>query len=160
MSNETKFEKSASGTELKVTRIFNAPVNKVWHAWTSGAELEKWWAPKPYKAVTKEFDFSVGGRWLYAMEGPEGDRQWCIVRYSAIEEGKSFNSSDAFSDDKGNVDNSMPVMQWQNTFEDKDGTTLLTVILTFNSPEALQKIVGMGFKEGFTMGLNNLEEIL
>ena len=51
-------------------------------------------------------------------------------------------------------------MHWHNAFEEKDGKTLYTAILTFETEEALNKIVEMGFKEGFTMGLNNLEEIL
>jgi uncharacterized protein YndB with AHSA1/START domain len=157
---ETKIITAESGKELIVTRTFDAPLSKVWHAWTNATELDKWWAPKPWKAVTKEFDFFEGGHWLYAMQGPEGDKQWCIVRYHAIEEGKSFSSSDAFSDDEGNVDDSMPVMQWHNTFEDQGGKTLYTATLTFETEEALNKIVAMGFKEGFTMGLDNLDGIL
>ena len=82
------------------------------------------------------------------------------MRYHTIEKGKSFSSSDAFSDEEGNVNNSMPLMHWHNAFEEKDGKTLYTAILTFETEEALNKIVEMGFKEGFTMGLNNLEEIL
>ncbi len=74
MGNETKIITGESGKELIVTRIFDAPVNKVWHAWTDSAELDKWWAPKPWKAVTKQFNFSEGGHWLYAMQGPDGEK--------------------------------------------------------------------------------------
>src|SRR5690606_36527914 len=55
---------------VTVKRSFDAPVDLVWSAWTEANLLAQWWAPKPWKAVTKDMDFREGGRWLYAMTSP------------------------------------------------------------------------------------------
>lgn len=159
MSNETKIEKDPSGKKLVITRSFDAPVDKVWKAWTEAELLDKWWAPKPYKAETKSMDFKVGGTWLYAMVGPEGDKQWCRVDYTAIEEGKSFSADNAFCDEEGNK-SALSVGRWTNRFEGSGNTTNAFMELAFDNEEDLEKIVAMGFKEGFSMGLGNLDELL
>ncbi|MDZ7624970.1 MAG: SRPBCC domain-containing protein [Ignavibacteriaceae bacterium] len=51
--------------KVKVTREFAAPLSKVWAAWTQSELLDQWWAPKPWKAKTKEMEFKEGGHWLY-----------------------------------------------------------------------------------------------
>ena len=49
---------------VHVTREFNAGVEMVWEAWTNPEILDQWWAPKPYRTVTKSMDFREGGTWL------------------------------------------------------------------------------------------------
>ncbi|WP_217451974.1 SRPBCC family protein [Mucilaginibacter humi] len=55
MTHETKIEKDANNRQLNITREFSAPVEKVWKARTSAEQLDKWWAPRPRKAVTKKY---------------------------------------------------------------------------------------------------------
>lgn len=159
MSNETKIEKDPSGKKLLITRSFDAPVDKVWKAWTEAELLDKWWAPKPYRAETKSMDFKVGGTWLYAMVGPEGDKQWCRVDFTAIDVGKSFSADNAFCDEQGNK-TELSVGRWNNRFEGSGNKTNAYMELAFDNEEDLEKIVAMGFKEGFSMGLGNLDELL
>ncbi len=154
------FTKDFDKATVVVTREFDAPVSKVWHAWTTVSELEKWWAPLPYKAVTKSFDFKVGGHWHYYMLSPEGEKHWCYVGYENIVPEKSFAAADGFCDENMVVDTTMPQMHWENTFENIDGRTKVTVTTTLASKEALETLVQMGFEEGFTMGLNQLETLL
>lgn len=160
MSNETKIVKDPSGKKLIVTRSFDASLDKVWQAWTESALLEKWWAPKPYKAETKVMDFSVGGLWLYAMVSPEGEKHWCRVDFKTIDTGKSYTASNGFCDEDGNMNKDFPIMQWENQFAAAGDKTNVIVELTFESEEELEKIVAMGFKEGFSMALGNLDELL
>lgn len=160
MNNQTNIVKDPSGKKLIVTRTFDAPLDKVWQAWTESAFLEKWWAPKPYRAETKIMDFSVGGLWLYAMVSPENEKNWCRVDFKAINSGRSFSASNGFCDEDGNMVEDFPVMQWENVFEDAGNKTNVTVELTFESEEELEKIVSLGFKEGFSMALGNLDELL
>ena len=54
---ETKITRDPSGKKLIVTREFNAPLEKVWRAWTESSLLDEWWAPRPYKTETKSMDF-------------------------------------------------------------------------------------------------------
>jgi uncharacterized protein YndB with AHSA1/START domain len=65
--------------QIHVDRSFAAPLELVWAAWTEPDILDQWWAPKPYKTVTKSMNFSVGGRWLYYMLSPQGEKHWCLL---------------------------------------------------------------------------------
>jgi len=159
-SNETKIVKGATANTLVVTRSFNAPVEKVWQAWTESHLLDQWWAPKPWKAVTVEFDFSESGHWLYYMLGPEGERHYCRADYETIEPLKRFSATDAFTDEKGVPTPEMPSTHWENNFIANGAATDVKINLTFASEADLETIVSMGFKEGFAMGLANLEELL
>ncbi|WP_116788297.1 SRPBCC family protein [Flavobacterium psychrotrophum] len=159
-NNETKITKGSAGNKLLVTRSFNAPVEKVWEAWTNSRILDQWWAPKPWKAVTVVFDFSEGGHWLYYMLGPEGERHYCRADYKAIEPLKSYIATDAFTDENGVPNNMAPSAQWENTFTANDDKTDLSIEITYPTEADLETIVSMGFKEGFSMGLSNLDELL
>ena len=145
---------------ITVTHDFAAAVAKVWAAWTQAELLDQWWAPKPWRAETSHIDFRNGGYWLYAMIGPEGDKQFCRADYSNINEQKSYSASDAFCDEKGNVDESFPQAMWQHSFTAGDGSTNVRIVITYKELADLEKIVEMGFVEGFTAGLNNLDELL
>ena len=160
MSNETKMVKDASGKKLIITRSFNAPVEKVWQAWTEAELLDKWWAPKPYHTETKTMDFKEGGFRLYAMVSPEGDKNWCKTNYKTIDAGKSFTSDDGFCDEAGNMNPDFAIMHWHNKFEGSSNTTTVVIDLSFDTIEGLEKIVEMGFKEGFSMAVGNLDELL
>ena len=77
--------------KIHIAREFNAPIEKVWKAWTEPDLLEKWIAPKPWTAETKIMDFTVGGIWLYAMVSPEGQKHWVYAKFTAIENGSAFH---------------------------------------------------------------------
>ena len=70
--NQTTISKDAAARQLTVVREFQAPVEQVWKAWTEPSLLDEWWAPRPWKAITKRMDFQPGGTWLYVMAGPNG----------------------------------------------------------------------------------------
>jgi uncharacterized protein YndB with AHSA1/START domain len=160
MTNNTLVSKDLANKKLEVIREFNAPVAKVWKAWTESAVLDKWWAPRPWKAETKTFDFREGGLWLYCMVGPDGTRQWCRVDFKTIATQKSFTSTAVFSDDKGNRNNSFPAMHWSILFQPTATGSKIEVRISFDNESDLQKILEMGFEAGFTMGLGNLDELL
>lgn len=145
---------------ITVERSFNAPLDPVWAAWTSPDVLCQWWAPRPYQCVIKSLDFREGGRWLYYMQSPQGDRHWCYFDYTTIRPKTFFSGSDAFCDENGVANTIKPKVAWEAHFTANDDRTIVRVILHFNSPEELDQIVQMGFKEGFTMGLDQLSELL
>ena len=155
---ETKITQQGS-QKLLVTREFDAPIEAVWKAWTDKNLLDAWWAPRPWKTETKSMDFREGGSWLYCMVGPEGERHWCRVDYNRIKEGKGFSGRDFFCDEEGNEISDPPGMHWKVDFSTIETGTMVIVEITFASEADLEKIVEMGFKEGFTMALSNLDEI-
>ena len=160
INKETIYTKDLENKKIKVTREFDATVEKVWRAWTEKELLDQWWAPRPWKAVTLSMDFSNGGTWLYYMEGPDGSRHYCRADYESIVANKSYEGLDAFCDEKGNINTEFPRMNWKVAFNKADDGTKVDVEITFDSIEALEKIIEMGFKEGFAAAHNNLDELL
>jgi uncharacterized protein YndB with AHSA1/START domain len=154
------FNVDKDSNTIRVKREFAAPLQKVWDAWTRSELLDQWWAPKPYKAVTKEMNFAPGGHWLYAMTGPDNFRQWARADYDAIEPLKSYSAVDAFCDEEGRITDDYPGSKWTNSFSDNGATTVVDVSIKFDKLADLEKHIEMGFKEGFTMGLENLDELL
>lgn len=152
--------KDLQNKTIRITRYFDASKEQVWRAWTEPALLDQWWAPEPWRSETKSMDFRVGGRWLYAMVGPDQTRQWCMVNYTRIEPFKVFEGDDAFCDEQGNYATDMPKMYWTTSLDKADNGTLVTVDVRFDSDADLQKIVEMGFEQGFTTGLDQLEKLL
>lgn len=157
---KTKYTILAEENKLIAERSFNAPKSKVWKYYTTSELLDKWWGPEPYKAVTKSFDFSEGGHWHYVMRGPEGDAHFCINNYKTINPEDSFTALDAFAHEDWSINVDMPGSDWEVTFTQNGELTDVKVVLTTQTREALETLETMGMKEGFDMGLNQLEALL
>jgi uncharacterized protein YndB with AHSA1/START domain len=159
-NNETVYTKDVAKKQMTVVRKFDAPIEQVWKAWTESSLLDQWWAPKPWKARTKSMDFRPGGKWIYAMVGPEGEQHFARMDYETITPQKGYTSEDSFCDENGVKNEEMPSMHWNTQFASTGSGTTVTVLITFSSEEAMDKLVEMGFKEGFAMAHSNLDELL
>jgi len=146
--------------KVKVTREFAAPLSKVWAAYTQSELLDQWWAPKPWKAKTKTMDFKTGGHWLYAMVGPEGEEHWCWAEFQSVSPMKNFRAVDAFCDPNGIINKDMPKSVWTCEFSEANNKTTIYIEMQCETLADLEKYIEMGFKEGFTMALGNLDELL
>jgi uncharacterized protein YndB with AHSA1/START domain len=89
--------------ELVITRIFDAPRELVWQAWTEPERLMRWWGPKGYTAPVCKVDLRVGGRYLCCMRSPEGQEFWSTGVYKEIVAPSLLVCTDSFADDQGNV---------------------------------------------------------
>ena len=146
--------------KVKVTREFAAPLSKVWAAYTQSELLDQWWAPKPWKANTKKMDFKEGGQWLYVMAGPGGEEHWCREDFKSVTPMKSFKAVDAFCDPNGKVNNDLPKSTWTCTFSEAGNKTTVIIEMECETLADLEKYIAMGFQQGFTMALVNLDELL
>ncbi len=141
-----------------VTKEFAAGLSLVWDAFTKAEILDQWWAPKPYMSKTKSMDFKVGGRRFYAMVSPEGQENWQIQKYTSISPKTNFKYFSAFSDKDENP--SLPGSDWDLNFSEQNGLTKVSITIKNDSLERMEKMIEMGFKEGFTMTLNYLGDFL
>ncbi|MEX2232509.1 MAG: SRPBCC domain-containing protein [Cyclobacteriaceae bacterium] len=157
---KTIFEKDLTNKKMFISREFVGTVEEVWQAWTDSEILDQWWAPKPWKAITKKMDFREGGTWLYCMQGPEGERHWAKANYKKIKAPESLEVIDAFCDENGNENPDLPNMHWRTSFKPSTNGTIVEISITFASQEALEQIVEMGFQEGFTAAHENLDQYL
>ena len=157
---KTIFEKDLSNNKIFISREFTAPVEMVWKAWTESELLEQWWAPKPWKAVSKTMDFREGGFWLYYMLGPDGTKSYARADFNNIVIHKKYEVMDAFCDEHGTPNSDIPGMHWKILFSSVPAGTKVDVEISFKSQADLEKIMELGFKEGFTAAHGNLDELL
>ena len=141
-----------------INREFDAELSLVWDAFTTAEILDQWWAPKPWSSKTKVMIFEPGGRRFYAMVSPEGQERWSVQKYTSITPKSNFKLLNAFADKDENPE--LPGSDWDLNFSEENGKTKVSVTIYNESLERMEKMIEMGFKEGFTMTLNGLEELL
>lgn len=89
--------------EIVITRVFNAPREKVWKAWTEPEYSKRWWGPKGFTTPVSKIDLRVGGAYLNCMRSPEGQDFWSTGIYREIVEPARLIYTDSFADEKGTV---------------------------------------------------------
>ena len=162
MTNNT-----ANETErMVITRIFDAPRELVWKAWTDPQYVMQWWGPKGFTAPVCKIDFRVGGKFLCCMRSPDGQEGWNAGEYYEIVPCEKIVSSMYFSDSKGNkiepeqlgieleaIDDAHNVV----LFEDiGNGQTRLTLI----GNETMQNAIESGQLEGWAEQLDKLAAVV
>ncbi len=157
-------------------RVFNAPREAVWDAWTNPEKIKKWWGPKDFTAPSIKNDFRVGGKYVYAMHGPAGsewDRDmWSGGEYKEIVPMEKIVVSDYFTDEHGNkiepVEAGMESADFPSEsiitikFEDAgEGKTKLSII--YPKPEseaAFEAMKKSGMDEGWATTLDKLQNVV
>ena len=160
MKNNLPFEFTVNKATktVSVIREFAAELSLVWDAFTKPEILDQWWAPKPWTSKTKYMDFKVGGRRFYAMVSPAGEERWSIQQYTSISPKTNFKFLNAFADKDENPE--LPGSDWDLNFSYKEGTTTVRVSIYNESLARMEKMIEMGFSEGFNVTLNSLENLL
>ncbi len=141
-----------------ITREFDAELSLVWDAFTKPEILDQWVAPKPWTSKTKYMNFKVGGRRFYAMVSPEGQERWSVQEYTSITPKTNFKMYNAFADNDEKPE--LPGSEWEYNFSEQNGKTKVNITIYNESLARLEKMIEMGFKEGFTMSIDNLEKLL
>lgn len=156
---KTIFTKDLLNKKVFITREFAADHALVWLAWTDPLILDQWWAPQPWKAKTKVMDFKEGGHWIYCMEGPDGSQSWGREDYIKIDPIQSFEAIDSFCDENGKQNEEFPSMTWKNVFVPTVQGTTVEIEVTYPSQNDMEKMIEMGFEEGFAAAHDNLDAL-
>jgi uncharacterized protein YndB with AHSA1/START domain len=144
--------------ELVLTRLINAPREKVYRAWTDPALLKQWFAPKPYTTPVVEIDVRPGGSAYFVMRGPDGKDLPNRGVYLEVVPNEKLVSTDAYV--KAWEPSEKPFMTLILTFEDEGGKTRYTARVrhwTVADREAHEK---MGFHEGWGLCADQLEALV
>lgn len=152
------FKVDKTTNTVLIDRDFNAELSLVWDAFTQQEILDQWWAPKPYESRTKIMEFKVGGRRFYAMVSPDGQEHWSLQQYTSITPKTNFKYTSVFADKDENP--FLPGSEWNLSFSEQDGITRVSISIYNESQERMEKMIEMGFKEGFTVTLNELGNLL
>lgn len=161
--------------ELVISRVFNAPLEKVWRTWTEPELIKRWWGPKDFTSPEAKVDFKVGGTYLYCMHGapapgmPEQD-MWSGGTFKEIVPRQKIVATDYFADKDGNkllpsdfgLSPDFPAeSDVVITFAEQDGKTELTITyLLPESPAARKAILESGMEEGWNQSLDKFANSL
>ncbi|MBL7959590.1 SRPBCC domain-containing protein [bacterium] len=143
-----------------ITREFDAALSPVWDAFTKAEILDQWWAPKPLTSKTKAMNFEEGGRRFYAMVWPDGQEHWGVQKYTLINPKTNMKWLTSFTDKDENINAELPTSEWEFNFSEQSGITKVRMVIKQKTLADIEMIIQMGFKEGFTMTLNELENLL
>lgn len=146
---------------LTITAEFDAPARRVWDLWEDPRLLEQWWGPPTYPATFVEHDVRQGGRSAYFMTGPDGDAPRGWWRTLDVDPPRRLEFENGFADSSGEPEPGMPVMVIRVTLEQQPPAgTRMTGVITFPSPEAMEKILSMGMEEGMAAAMGQMDELL
>jgi uncharacterized protein YndB with AHSA1/START domain len=141
-----------------ITREFDAELSLVWDAFTKAEILDQWVAPAPWKSRTKYMNFKVGGRRFYAMVSPEGQERWALQEYTSITPKSNFKMYNSFADKDEKPE--LPGSEWEYNFSEQNGRTIVNIIIKNESLARMEKMIEMGFVQGFKMSIDNLDKVL
>jgi uncharacterized protein YndB with AHSA1/START domain len=120
--------------EIRIVRLYDAPVADVWDAWTEPEQAAQWWGPRGFTTTTHSKDFRVGGIWHYTMHGPDGVDYPNKTLYHEIEKHAKLVY------DHGGNDERVPLFHVTVLFAEVDGKTKMDMTMALATPEAAAEI--------------------
>ncbi|KAA6462988.1 SRPBCC domain-containing protein [Acidobacteria bacterium AB60] len=162
MTKETAHETE----RMVITRVFDAPRELVWRAWTDPKYVMQWWGPKGFTAPHCEIDFRVGGKFLFCMRSADGWEGWNAGEYYEIVPYEKIVSSMYFSDAQGNkVDAAAYGLEDEGGEEGRDVVLFEDLgngqtKLTFMGNETMRSAIESGQLEGWKETLEKVAGVV
>ena len=150
----------AENLTMTVTADFAAPVERVWEAYSDPRQLERFWGPPGWPATFTSWDHTVGGRAVYSMNGPRGEKSSGAWEFVSIDAPRGFEVIDSFVDENGTPLDGFPAQRMTFTFDPTAEGTRMVTTSHFDSVDALEQVVEMGQVEGITMAMAQLDAVL
>lgn len=119
--------------EIRIVRLYDAPLQAVWDAWTDPSQAAQWWGPRGFTTTTHSKDLRVGGIWHYTMHGPDG------VDYPNKHVYLAVQPQAKLVYDHGGNDESAPMFRVTVLFEQVAGKTRLDMTMALPSAEAAEQ---------------------
>ncbi len=119
-----------AANELRITRVYDAPVSLVWDAWTKDEHVRQWWGPRGFSLTTHSKDLRPGGTWVYTMHGPDGKDWPNFTRYHVVEPHAKLVYDHSASDA-----DAKPMFRVTATFTDLGGKTELDMRMVLATAE-------------------------
>jgi uncharacterized protein YndB with AHSA1/START domain len=152
--------KDVDALTLTFVAEFDATVERVWQLWEDPRQLERWWGPPTWPATFERHEFVAGGRSLYYMTGPDGEKARGWWKITAIDPPQRFEFDDGFADENGEPETSMEATHGVVTLEDVGGRTRMTSVSQFVSTEQLEQLSAMGMEEGMREAMGQIDAVL
>ncbi|MFO0561786.1 MAG: SRPBCC family protein [Polyangiales bacterium] len=124
----------SDSNEIRLERVYDAPVSAVWEAWTDPALVAQWWGPRGFTLTTHSKDLRAGGTWRYTMHGPDGTDYPNVTKYHVVEPLKKLVY------DHGGTDERPPLFRVTVTFTEVSGKTKMVMVSTLPTAEAAREM--------------------
>jgi uncharacterized protein YndB with AHSA1/START domain len=153
MSGKTKVITKPGEQTIHITRIFDAPREKVFKALVDPELIPQWWGPAKYKTKIVKHDPRTGGEWRYVQTSDEGEFGFHGSFHEITAPSRAVQTFE-FEGMPGHV--ALDAL----TLEEKDGQTVMTIVSNFQSVEDRDGMVASGMEDGLTEGHDRLEALL
>ena len=151
---------------MVVTRVFDAPRELVWKAWTESKYVMQWWGPKGFTSPVCKMDVRVGGKSLLCMKTPDGYEGWNAIEYHEIVPLEKIVSSMYFSDSEGNKIDPEQLGIEQEAIDGAYDVTIFEDLgngqtkLTFIGNEPMESAKNSGQMEGWIETLDKVAAVV
>lgn len=143
-----------NSNEIRITRIYHAPVQAVWDAWTDPEQVAQWWGPRGFTLTTHSKDLRTGGHWDYTMHGPDGTDYPNTTKYLEV-----VPLAKLVYDHGGHADRP-PLFRVTVVFSEKNGKTTMEMSMALPTPEAAEETKKFIKKAGGNATWDRLAEYL
>ncbi len=140
--------------EIRLTRVYDAPVKAVWDAWTDPQQVAQWWGPRGFTITTHSKDLRPGGHWNYTMHGPDGTDWPNTTTYLEVEKYAKLVY------DHGATETTPPLFQVTVLFSEQRGKTKMEMTMKLDSPDAAQRTREVIKKHGGNSTWDRLAEFV
>ena len=146
-----------SDREIVLTRIFNAPRELVFEAWTKPEHVRNWWGPRDSKQVLFEADVRPGGSWRYVIVGGDGVEVPFTGVYQEVTPPERLVYTETYDVAPFNLGD--PALNTA-TFTQEAARTLVTVTTVYPTKEVRDFVLTTGMEGGAAESYDRLEELL
>lgn len=122
-----------NSNELHIHRVYDAPLQAVWDAWTDPRQAAQWWGPRGFTLTTHSKDLRTGGSWVYTMHGPDGVNYPNKTQYLEVVDRAKLVY------DHGANDERPPLFRVTVLFSETGGKTKMDMTMTLPTPEAAEE---------------------
>lgn len=160
----------ASDRDFVISRVFDAPRELVWKAFTDPEHMKHWWGPKGFTVRAAKMDFRPGGSYLYCLRSPDGHDIWGKFVYREIAAPERIVLVNSFSDENGGLTRHPMSPTWPLemlstfTFSEDEGKTTFTIRWSpLNASETERKTFEdgrKGMQQGWGGTLDQMEAYL
>jgi len=142
--------------EMVITRLINAPRERVWEAFTTPEQVKIWWGPEGFTNTIAEMEVKPGGTWRFVMHSADGIDFPNKIVFDKVEAPSLLTYSHMSDDGTAKV-----LFDTTVTFEEKEDRTLLTMRALFNTAAERERVIKeYGAEEGGKQTISRLETFL
>jgi uncharacterized protein YndB with AHSA1/START domain len=142
-----------SDREVVLTRVFDAPRNLVFDAFSKPELLKRWFGPRGWSLVVCDVDLKVGGGFRFVLRGPDGRDMGMRGVYRELAPPDRSVHMESFDDFPGEA-------QVTSTFVEQGGKTTLTATVLYASKEIRDAVIHSGMEHGAAESYDKLAELL